>query len=148
MRRTFGRAVAAGAALVLAGCVAPDDSGAEATPAVIEWASGGSFSGQAGARLYADETYERWQEGPFGAAPARSRKVLKPGTFAAALDFLRENPVPADTRDRRPACEDYGSDSLRYAGPGPDIAYVAACPENPVLPRIQRLEEVVSAAQR
>lgn len=133
-------------AMGLGACVVeePDDPGPAPGGGVIEWSSGGSFGGGNGGRLLADDSAVTWTMPPFGRVQEAGRQ-MQPGTFAAALSYLRANPI--GPLPEGPACPDYGTDSVAYSGPGPDIRHTAMCPNDALIALQRGLLETISAAQ-
>jgi hypothetical protein len=119
----------------------------DATREVIEWSSGGSFAGARGGKLYADDSSTNWAMPPFGQIK-EARSQLKPGTFQKALAWLRSQRLRRADRETGLPCADYGTDLVRYTGPGQGIDFSAGCPNNRILPLQHDLLKVISEAQR
>ncbi|WP_147373437.1 hypothetical protein [Gemmobacter lutimaris] len=124
MRHLF----AASFCLALAACVSPDPP---ADGERIELSSGGAFSGSTRLVLTPDDRAVTAISGPFSDKSQRTVKQLRPGAFAAARDYILAHPIPKSQLTSE-ICEDYGADTILYAGPEREIRYAAGCP-NPAI---------------
>lgn len=100
-----------------------------AAETALELARGSAFSGQSLWRLTPDDRLQIVETGPRRPGKRqRSAETLHtaPGTFAAARAWLLAHPIRVKPRG---VCLDYGTDSIRLSGPGPEIRYDSPCPD-------------------